>query len=127
MALPQALRIDLRWFIIQEEVAIVYDTPWVEPLDDESQAFEVNKDLNKTFLYHLNSVHLVTRLEDKLSGVILLRSNCIDKLVQNRSGDSFLEKIDFLQHAQDVSLPIIVVSLNAFLKYVLEIWKFLKQ
>lgn len=83
VALLQALGIDLRWFIIQKEVAIVDDTTWVEPLNYKSQPFEVDEDLNKTFFHHLNGVHLISRFENQLTCIILLRSYGIDKLIQN--------------------------------------------
>jgi hypothetical protein len=67
-------------FFFQKEIPIVHYTSSVESLQDELFAFKVSVNLYHSQLNDLDSVHRVSRLEDKLTLVVLLADICVEQL-----------------------------------------------
>ena len=59
-------------FFFQKEIPIVHYTSSVKSLQDELFAFKVSVNLYYSQFNDLDSVHCVSRLEDKLTLVVLL-------------------------------------------------------
>jgi hypothetical protein len=99
VALLQALSVYLRRLIIKEEVSEVNDTSRIETLDHKPQSLKEYEDFNHPLFNHLDSIHLIARLEDQLAWVVLSAPDGIDKFVKDHGRDPFFKEVYLLKHA----------------------------
>jgi hypothetical protein len=123
----ESLGINLGGLIIEEEVAVVYDRPCEQALDDKLGSFEVDKNFHYSLFYHLDCVHRIARLKNEGLSLVLLAGHCVDELIQDQSTNTFSQELDLFEHLKHQPLALIVVVLHALLDHGVKLGNLLNE